>query len=344
MEWPRNIPWTVLRKEYSMRYLTATYGRQVAQDFVRDHAHESDEELSKMALKVSSVGSPTGGPIDPHEAIVESLAIQDRIHPFVFSPLLCLALRETDTGKVDDEFLRLPFHWIYLDIGLEPIKVPDVTNLPKWANVNTEVRGVILTDTFPATAASGIMGYIVGYSPNTVDASTGLRAPWNLFPVPLKSIIEWNGDVFSPEGMANEEVALAFGQEVLRLIVNAILYVNCINADIREERLRNQTLSDPRGRVLARDVAGKPGEGGNVRRCGFYIRLPQVGTGGGGVETGRKIEVRFLVRGHFHRFWTGPRKGEGEQKLITRWVEPFWKGPDAAEQMHGKIYQVKEAL
>ncbi|WP_155177893.1 hypothetical protein [Parasutterella excrementihominis] len=42
----------------------------------------------------------------------------------------------------------------------------------------------------------------------------------------------------------------------------------------------------------------------------------------------RTYRSRWIVRGHWHRFWTGPR--DGERKLETRYVMPYVKGPAGA--------------
>lgn len=42
----------------------------------------------------------------------------------------------------------------------------------------------------------------------------------------------------------------------------------------------------------------------------------------------RTYAHRWIVRGHWHHFWTGPRNGE--RKLEARYVMPYVKGPDGA--------------
>lgn len=45
-------------------------------------------------------------------------------------------------------------------------------------------------------------------------------------------------------------------------------------------------------------------------------------------EAKRTYRSRWIVRGHWHRFWTGKR--DGERKLEPRYVMPYVKGPDGA--------------
>jgi hypothetical protein len=44
----------------------------------------------------------------------------------------------------------------------------------------------------------------------------------------------------------------------------------------------------------------------------------------------RHQKVRSLVSGHWHHFWTGPRKEQDKRNLIKKWVQPYWRGPEAA--------------
>lgn len=44
----------------------------------------------------------------------------------------------------------------------------------------------------------------------------------------------------------------------------------------------------------------------------------------------RKQKVRSLVSGHWHHFWTGPRKEQDKRNLVKKWVQPYWRGPEAA--------------
>lgn len=45
-------------------------------------------------------------------------------------------------------------------------------------------------------------------------------------------------------------------------------------------------------------------------------------------EEGPWWNHRWLVRGHWHKYWVGPKAGE--QSLVTKWVAPYIKGPEGA--------------
>lgn len=44
--------------------------------------------------------------------------------------------------------------------------------------------------------------------------------------------------------------------------------------------------------------------------------------------------LHHLRRGHWHGYWTGPRKGEAPQKFILHWIHPLIAGGNGNE--HGK--------
>jgi hypothetical protein len=50
----------------------------------------------------------------------------------------------------------------------------------------------------------------------------------------------------------------------------------------------------------------------------------------GSVDGARHQKVRSLVSGHWHHFWTGPRKEQDKRNLVKKWVQPYWRGPEAA--------------
>jgi len=113
---------------------------------------------------------------------------------------------------------------------------------------------------------------------------------------------------------------------VLHLVVNAILYATTAHLDA-------QVLGSPGGE----SPAGRGHRRATVpasRACSaedvFYLpgkipisRIRQLGVLGGHAD-GDRIFKRFMVRGHWRRpatAWKDPR---------LRWIEPYWKGPDAA--------------
>lgn len=44
----------------------------------------------------------------------------------------------------------------------------------------------------------------------------------------------------------------------------------------------------------------------------------------------REFDKRFVVRGHWHRFWTGKKDGSEERRLVPKWVSAYVKGPEDA--------------
>jgi hypothetical protein len=66
--------------------------------------------------------------------------------------------------------------------------------------------------------------------------------------------------------------------------------------------------------------------GGSITVSRETKEAQEEGTGDGS----RRQKVRSLVTGHWHRFWTGPRKEQDKRNLVKKWVQPYWRGPEAA--------------
>jgi len=60
-----------------------------------------------------------------------------------------------------------------------------------------------------------------------------------------------------------------------------------------------------------------------------YLPTDETGT------SGRRQQVRSIVRGHYHRFWVGPNHeehpgGTEERVLVWKYLLPYWRGPEDA--------------
>jgi hypothetical protein len=118
--------------------------------------------------------------------------------------------------------------------------------------------------------------------------------------------------------------------------INALLYINSVSADIREEWLISEKAAKIKGKKgkARRIVKQRIKDGGKVFRVGHYIHIPQVGDSEKKPHQGGKVSVRFLVRGHWHKFWVGSNRF-GNRKQVIKWLAPYWKGPETADVVHG---------
>ncbi len=130
------------------------------------------------------------------------------------------------------------------------------------------------------------------------------------------------------------------------IVLNSIAYLNSTRADLEE-------LADPRNAFLASlRSASRTKRAMHASKANEMTSHPTVVAGSSvspivlsnelrnpdaaGPHTGRTINSRFLVRGHWRRQAHG--KGRMDRKII--FIEPFVKGPDIAELVN-KPYIVK---
>ncbi len=53
----------------------------------------------------------------------------------------------------------------------------------------------------------------------------------------------------------------------------------------------------------------------------------------------RRIHCKFMVRGHPHNYWVGSKDDPGGQRLVTKWVEPYWKGKEHELPESDRVYE-----
>jgi hypothetical protein len=122
---------------------------------------------------------------------------------------------------------------------------------------------------------------------------------------------------------ASDEQFFGSGLRMMRIIANSILYLASadpdISAGLREPpRTGGSTLSSKEKRKLERSVTPLD-----------YTLVGRATTGYSGppASVGKELTKRFKVRGH----WRNQAHGPGRTERRFRHIEPFWKGPDAAE-------------
>lgn len=79
---------------------------------------------------------------------------------------------------------------------------------------------------------------------------------------------------------------------------------------IRRQMERDRSLIEPKVKIIKLRAVHYPNG---------YQERPQ-----------RDYSVRWIVRGHWHKFWTGRKDGSEERRLVPRWVSAYVKGPEDA--------------
>jgi len=119
-----------------------------------------------------------------------------------------------------------------------------------------------------------------------------------------------------PDGSTDELFRDAEMGDLLRLVVNALLYTT--SADYRKE------WREPAPPTLAPNRALLSGDGVYYLPGRIPIGPQQAGETQAGPRTGTTIIKRFWVRGH----WRRPNSSWQDQRV--RWIAPYLKGPEIA--------------
>jgi len=145
------------------------------------------------------------------------------------------------------------------------------------------------------------------------------------------------------ETPVNDETFYTDGLLFFRLVLNAILYITSTDADLTDTR----GAADEFG-SQANDRRLNSAERRKLRRLrsmlsdlpycevGFRLRpiiikqTPVDQDGPYSALSGRKVNVRFKVRGH----WRAQRCGPGRKDVRPTWVRDHEKGPDLAEAVN----------
>jgi len=123
--------------------------------------------------------------------------------------------------------------------------------------------------------------------------------------------------------VGDDEMFFGPGLRMMRIVTNSILYLSSANPDVTEglkepPRTGGSTLSAKEKRRLERSVTKLD-----------YILVGRASTPYQGLPSaiGKQLTARIRTRGHWKSQAHGP--GRLERKII--FVEPYWRGPDAAE-------------
>lgn len=150
-----------------------------------------------------------------------------------------------------------------------------------------------------------------------------------------ESVTPQDDDTFYTDGLA-----------FYRIVLNAVLYLSSDSAELaskqsphKEIERKATDIGSPSKRRKLLQTAGRYTSldyeevGASVGPIVIQRGLAESGEGGTG---GAKLNVRFMVRGHWRRQPHGP--DSLERKLI--WIRPHYKGPDFAAAIN-KPYLVK---
>lgn len=322
-EWPQNIPFPSMWRKHKRQKLFGHKGIT------------ADDAIAHVKKAFNGVKTPFKNE-NIAEAMADNYLFNRECRTFYFSKRLIAALRQTYDDRILAEFIKLPVPVVYFDFTERD---GDFTYLVDGTKVGRPrqritMRGCLLTIDGP-NLVSIIICDMESDSPDDPPVIYGLvktdiTDKYVRFPV--------------PESTEFPEIIKSFNIAATMLALNALLYVNSVNADLKEEWIAKGTvakLKKTKGR-RRHDLKKHLEEVGKATYAGYYLYIPSISEANGEEpETGRKVTKRFLCRGHFRHYWIGPHRG-GERKRIQRWIAPHWKGPETADRVHEKVYLVRD--
>jgi hypothetical protein len=251
---------------------------------------------------------------------------------YEMSPGLADRLLHTELRGVDAEDLRLPYPAVYMIIPTHlqfKINVYDTG----WHEVDgvyiTEDNKLIFSDTTSAdTPPRGWRIMLVGKSKNEDILDDALF----FFTVPMpegQKIDDCLDAALGKWAHENHGQDIAIIRSIFRLLMNAILYATSSEAEVfpyirdKETRQLIERMKKAKGGKkdkIKQQLKGKSRQevillGRNIK--GFDD------TSEGLDRTGRPLEVRVRVAGHWRHYWVG----QGRSERVRRWIQPFWRGP-----------------
>lgn len=120
-------------------------------------------------------------------------------------------------------------------------------------------------------------------------------------------------------------VSIPEAQRAVNIFFNTIMYINDSSRVPAETELK----------CSVKYKIGK-GKKNTVRSEFILLKPPRKYIPIHSAKTGRTIDKRFLVRGH----WTRQAYGKGHMLRKNLWILPYWKGPELAEIV-SKKYKVE---
>ena len=129
--------------------------------------------------------------------------------------------------------------------------------------------------------------------------------------------------------------------EALRMMFHTLLYATSVNImakDVEPKLSDSAPLRDYR-RNLDKVATNIP-----YVELGGDIKILPPGSSSSPKGTGRTLNARFMVRGHYSHYWylkenVGKNEPvisineDGSKVMIRKFLEPYWKGPDTAEKV-----------
>jgi hypothetical protein len=239
---------------------------------------------------------------------------------------ICRAMMETEITITGKE-INLPYRALY-------VHVPKSIGM----KISNKINGELDADGVMACMVNEEMIFVV-YGWPKVEGDIG-NASFNRFVIPL----DFDGDMESflsrqdvrdkldmLVGSGNGEDAIKW----LRIVINSILYMESEGADVDSSPDlpdKKQARADRLTKRQREKYIEKHANPWSLVRIGHNLTIHE-----GIKKASGELRTRFIVRGHWRNQAHGPNRSLRKRK----WIQPHWKGPEWAELMEGRVYQLE---
>lgn len=268
-------------------------------------------------------------------------------HVFRLWPALCHSLMATEV-RAPRSMLKLPFHAFYLHFPLEigeqlPVENSDGTCWP--------ADGAFVQEAFEDADSIGKVTTGEAISIKIMSRPAldrkDIDANYHYYYIPthddetltIKDIMQHNKWRTS-EGSPN------FGGDGLKLVINALLYINSSSNDVKYGGASEfKTLSDKyalkpakeKQKIDRRKHALSAASRARQHSAGSTLRIPSMPSDGVQTPgTSWKLAHRVQVRGHWRHQPYGPDRAD--RRLL--WIKPHWRGPEMGDIVAQRTYEV----
>ncbi len=180
--------------------------------------------------------------------------------------------------------------------------------------------------------------------PDEWSLDQALRTDWeDLSERELELQHGWNLESGWQDNPINDELFYNDGLLFFRIVLNAILYISCVDAEVENMPSERDGLDERLAKIKSslerRDVYRLAQRASSLPYISVGARVPHLDAGRDQSEPTlpkRKLSIRFMVRGH----WKNQACGPGMQDHVLRFIRPYMKGPEMADLIN-KPYLVK---
>ena len=123
---------------------------------------------------------------------------------------------------------------------------------------------------------------------------------------------------------------------MIEIILKALMYITSTNASIDKINTYNNKKINKK-KFLKFPYRAKSRIPYNVAGNDIEINN-KPSSGGESTGTGRSLQTKFMVRGHYHHFWKIRteeitdnmviKTNDDGKVLVRKWLAPYWKGPE----------------